>query len=90
VWSRLKEIAESFRRDAAVDQVLPALPLVLVQERNGINERKIFFMVAAVARARGGEGERGRERIDHGQRRQEPLPGDAQHLHAARRGSQSD
>jgi hypothetical protein len=30
-------------------------PLVLVQQRDGVNERQIFFVVAPVARARRGE-----------------------------------
>ncbi|OQC68388.1 MAG: hypothetical protein BWX48_00059 [Verrucomicrobia bacterium ADurb.Bin006] len=59
--------------DATVDQVLAVRPLVLVKQRDGVHEREIFFVVAPVACARRGEGERGRERIDHGQRRQEPL-----------------
>ena len=42
-------------------------------KRDGVNERQIFFVVAPVARARRGKGQRRRERIDDVQRLQQPL-----------------
>ena len=48
-------------------------PLVLVKQRDGVNERQIFFVVAPVARARRGKGQCRRERIDDVERLQQPL-----------------
>src|SRR5207244_3814145 len=53
--------------------VLLHLALVLVQERDAADEREVLRVVAPRARAVVDEGQRGRTRIDDGERPQEAL-----------------